>query len=108
MNASSESGLCATLISRTWAIGLLLLITPPTHLLAAKRQVYLVVAADARCQSRGRHDLDDFCKDKPVAAEHKRALPRVREGEKPTDAGEEQHEISRDGGYEIAQESTRC
>src|SRR6478752_2943295 len=101
MNASSESGLCATLISRSWPDALISLAfvvskTAVIYTFSGLGPLRLKphsnpCASPAACDSCGQHHFEDFSGDEPVQPQVCGFGQRMREQVQPAQAsGEEE------------------
>src|ERR1700733_262788 len=108
MNASSESGLCATLISRrspdTAADGALFV--SDTTVIGKLQEIYFLicVATPASCYRRREHDLNHFGSDEPIQPEISRLGQRMREEVKPGQSTGEQEDFGGHTGESGARE----
>src|SRR5580692_5398766 len=108
MNASSESGLWATVISRTSLETLspvVFAVSETAVIDYSKRSAGLLLApAPARGDCRGEHYLYNFCGNEPVKSEICRFCQRVREQVQPAQASGKQKELGQDAADSCAQE----
>src|SRR6266478_8107859 len=98
MNASSESGLCAMLISRVLTAVRLDNGSSPRNEWGSILNIAREETLPAADNSGSKHHLDHFRKDEPIESEAERARERMRQHIKPGNAEREQQQLSRKPG----------
>src|ERR1039458_10156931 len=118
MKASSESGLCATVISRTFSeelrcIEIVTLGYIPERTLTAcpeRRRVrvqafYLQAATQTKSGCGGHCHFQKFSNQERIQTENCSALPTVRHGRQPTETSDEQYHLGNRTSHHVAHKS---
>src|SRR5271157_1184434 len=109
MKASSESGLCATLISRV-LLPALLIGNKATLPVKTAIQLYVTVFAEllralqSSCQTSRYHDFHDLGKKEWKKPESQSALPTVCHRRQPDDSSAKQNDLSNNSGHKVTRE----
>src|ERR1039458_10096017 len=104
MKASSESGLCATVISRTLLaeLGFIEVMTPGCSLV-----IGLQTATQLKSGSVGRCPFRQLRNQERIQTEKRSALPTVRHYRQPTETAGEQYHLGNRASHHVAHKSER-